>query len=426
MATVCPLPATATDAAFARAIDAAVVARCVRDHLGAGDQAVELAPDYVRWKDRDGSIVGWRAKVGPAGTATYVTVRTAPLDRLRDEASKLEHREEDYDGLKSFALAEHDELLLVTFPLDRQMSDLRRMVRASKVRTVVQENRRDLVPAGMRFSKSGSSWQLVRYKPERRAVIRWDLGFKNDQKQRLRSTTWMRMVAEPMPARQALVAAAAGAGIRVPELLTAPHDRLLLETHLAGRPWEPTDRQAIPVVANALARLHRAPAPAGARVHDAAAELELVRRAVDDLARLDPGLAARAAPVAETLMRATPTDSPRRVLHGDFHRGQVLLDADVALCDFDRACVGPAGVDLAALHAHTVLDGDADGAFAAAFADAYAREAEAPSGRERAWWNACALLRMVTAPFRSLRADWPARSTSILDAAAGAAAAVRP
>jgi len=56
MATVCPLPATATDAAFARAIDAAVVARCVRDHLGAGDHAVELAPDYVRWKDREWTV----------------------------------------------------------------------------------------------------------------------------------------------------------------------------------------------------------------------------------------------------------------------------------------------------------------------------------------------------------------------------------
>jgi Ser/Thr protein kinase RdoA (MazF antagonist) len=262
----------------------------------------------------------------------------------------------------------------------------------------------------------------VRYKPERRAVIRWDLGFKNDQKQRLRSTTWMRMVAEPMPARQALVAAAAGAGIRVPELLTAPHDRLLLETHLAGRPWELADRAAIPVVAQALARLHNAPAPAGARVHDAAAELELVRRAVDDLARLDPGLAARAEPVAGRLLRAPAPPSPPRVLHGDFHRGQVLLDADVALCDFDRACIGPAGVDLAALHAHTVLDGDAGGAFAAAFAAAYARAAEAPSERERAWWNACALLRMVTAPFRSLRADWPAACAALFAAAADAAA----
>src|SRR5262249_61395078 len=123
-------------------------------------------------------------------------------------------------------------------------------------------------------------------------------------------------------------------GIRVPELLTAPHDRLLLETHLAGRPWEPEDRQASPVVARALARLHAALAPPGARVHDAAAALELARRAVDDLARIYPGLAARAAPVAEALTRAPAPPAPPRVLHGDFHRGQVLLAADVALCDF--------------------------------------------------------------------------------------------
>ena len=170
MAPVCPLPASSTDPAFPRALDADLIAALVRDRLGDGSIPVRVAADYVRWKDRDGSIIGWRATVGADALQTYVTVRTAPLERLQDEASKLEHREEDYDGLKSFVLVPEHGLLLVAFPLDRQMSDLRRMVRASKVRTVVQENNPALIPDGMRFSKSKSSWTLVRYKPERRAV----------------------------------------------------------------------------------------------------------------------------------------------------------------------------------------------------------------------------------------------------------------
>ena len=300
-----------------------------------------------------------------------------------------------------------------------------RMVRASKVRTVVQENNPALIPDGMRFSKSKSSWTLVRYKPERRAVIRWDLGFKNDARQSMRTTTWMRVVAEAMPARLALAQAAARCGIRVPQLLAAPHDRLILETHLEGKPWDPCQRAEGAAVAATLARLHGAEQPQGARVHTHSAELELARRAVDDISRLDASLARDASALAARLAQHLPAESPPRLVHGDFHLGQVLVAQDIALCDFDRACLGPAGVDLAALHAHAVIaDPDVGTAFSAAFVDDYRRHAAAPSDAELGWWNACALLRTVTSPFRALRANWPAEARRILAAAHTAAAAL--
>lgn len=419
MRPVCPLPSTATDPAFFSALCPELITDLVRDQLGSGSQKISIVPDYVRWKNRDGSIVGWRASVGEEATQTYITVRTAPLARLADEAAKLEHREEDYDGLKSFALVPEHGLLLINFPLDRQMSDLRRMVRASKVRTIVQENQPNLVPEGMRFSKSKSTWQLVRYKPERRAVIRWDLGFKNDNKESLRTTTWMRMVAEPMPSRGALVQAAANTGIRVPELLASPHDCLILETHLQGKPWLQQNREVIPAIAETLARLHDAKAPLSARLHTVAAELEMVSRAADDIVRLDATLAHQASAITVELERAAPADSAPRVLHGDFHCGQVLLGHDIAICDFDRSCVGSVGSDLAALYAHAVVADPIGGkAFAAEFFAAYRRHETALTARELTWWNVCALLRMVTTPFRSLRADWPNECRKILAAAA--------
>lgn len=430
MSLVCPLPQAATEPSFARAIDRELVQDLVRQHLGDGTRAVRLEPDYVRWKGADGCIVGWHAEVGDERAPSYVTVRTAPKERLADEARKLAHRadEETDEWTRSLALVEEQGLLLVGFPLDRQMSDLRRLVRASKVRTMVASVRPDLVPESLRISKSRSRRQIVRYKPERRAVLRWDIGFKSEDTSVADHvlTVWFRLLAEPLPARAAMAEAARKAGLRVPELLAAPHDRLLLEGHLAGRSFEAGDRSALAPVAETLARLHAASLPEGVPVRDAAAELDLAERAGVDMGQLTPEHGRLAAQVARDLAACRPVDRAPLVLHGDFHCGQVLLANDAGLCDFDRACAGPAAADLASFHAHAVADDAADGAaFAAAFVEAYGRIRELPPARELAWWNAAALLRMAATPFRSLRANWPDACERLIAAAASQAAEAR-
>ncbi|MGE3174926.1 MAG: phosphotransferase [Planctomycetota bacterium] len=425
MTTVCPIPQAATEAAFARALDRELLQQLVRDQLGDGEARVELAPDYVRWKGADGSIIGWHARVGDDRAPSYVTVRTAPPARLQDEAQKLSHRADEETDVwqRSLALVPDQELLLVGFPLDRQMPDLRRLVRASKVRSVMVNHRPDLVPESLRISKSRSARQIVRYKPERRAVLRWDLGFKGGDASvaDFTRTVWFRLLAQPLPARQPAAAAAAAAGIRVPELLSAPKDTMLLEGHVEGTPWHAPDPAPLDAVAATLARLHGAAVPDEAPVRDREDELQLVEQAVRDLGQLTPEHGRMAAALAQDLAARMPAARPRRLLHGDFHCGQVLIGADAGLCDFDRACQGPIGADLAAFHAHAVYD-DARGgaAFAAAFAAAYGACAELPPPAELAWWNCCALVRMAATPFRTLRADWPDACARLLDGARAA------
>jgi hypothetical protein len=426
MTIVCPLPVAATEPSFARAIDRELVQQLARELLGDGSRNVSLAPDYVRWKGKDGCIVGWHALVGDEQAPSYVTVRTAPPLRLADEANKLRHRadEETDEWQRSLALSEEHGLLLIGFPLDRQMPDLRRLVRASKVRTLVQGVRPDLVPDSLRISKSKSRRRIVRYKPERRAVLRWDLGFKSEDAQVADcvQTIWFRLLAEPLPFRAPLAAAARDAGIRVPELLASPHERLLLEGHLDGSPFELGDRSRLDAVAATLHRLHGAKLPADAPLRDASGELELVLRAGEDMGLLTPAHGAAAAEIARTLTSCIPAASPARLLHGDFHCGQVLLGNDAGLCDFDRACAGPIGMDLASFHSHAVAEDPRGGAaFSDAFVEAYAKTGAMPSAREIAWWNAAALVRMAASPFRSLQADWPQACERLLAAAAVAA-----
>lgn len=423
---VCPPPAAATDHAFLLALNPAAIAHLVRTHLLRSGQLLALHADYVRWKEQDGSLVGYRATLQNAdGTNdAYVTVRTAPLHRLTAEAERLDHRaDEEWSGLEALALLPQHGVLLLGFPLDRAMHDLRRLVRPSKVRSLVSAVCPQLIPDGMRFSKSRSTFALVRYKPERRAVLHWRIGcVARDGRTRADVSAWLRIHAEPTVARTALAtAAAAAAGVLCPRTLGIAHDRLALESHVDGRSFQPNG-DGLAAAASAVARLHAAAPPTSLPCHGPVHELDRVLRATDDLARLSPILGDQARALADGLAACVPTNSGLVFTHGDLHPGQILLgQRDAGLLDFDRACVSTPAHDLAAMHAQGVLADPTHGAgFATAFANAYRQFRDLPPAHELAWWTAAALLRAATQPFRALRADWPERTATLLDAAAHA------
>ena len=77
MSAICPVPATSRDAGFRQALDRALVTELVRQHLLESEQfePVDLQPDYVRWKESDGSIVGPGDRVDlPAGSSHFFDV----------------------------------------------------------------------------------------------------------------------------------------------------------------------------------------------------------------------------------------------------------------------------------------------------------------------------------------------------------------
>lgn len=419
---VCPAPESAVEPAFLRALDRDAIADLAQRHLANGAEIVALHPEYVRWKELDGSLVGYRATVraGDRTVDSWVTVRTAPPHRLAAEAERLQHRaDEEWCGLEGLALVPEANLLLVGFPLDRAMHDLRRLVRPSKVRSLVAAACPELVPTGMRFSKSRSSFRLVRYKPERRAVLHWQIGcIATDGKAQARTSVWLRCHAEPV-ARRAVAATsqAIAAGIACPRTLGIAHDRLTIESHVDGTNWTPASgARAFDLAANATARLHACKPDHGLPHHGPVHELDRALRAAEDLGRLSVATGQQARALADRLAAQVPAAGLHGFAHGDLHMGQVLLrEQDAALCDFDRACVAPAALDLATFHAHCVLhEGDAGHATAGAFLAAYARHRELPPAAELAWWTASALLRAATLPFRMLRPDWPQATAQLV------------
>jgi Phosphotransferase enzyme family len=430
-----PLPGRGGDAALQQALDAETMRALVQRHLLRTGEVVALQPDYIRWKDLDGSLVGWRVTVrtDAGDQATYVTARTAPPHRLADEAGRLLHREaEHWAGLGAFALSAAGDLLLLAFPIDRAMHDLRRLVRASKVRSLVASTCPAVVPTGLRFSKSRSRFALVRYKPERRAVLRWQLGAVDASGQRSDAgTIWIRCHAEAQAQRTAIAtAAAAAAGVCCPRPLGIHHDRLMIESHLDGSPFAPRAQSAsVDAAAATVASLHDSGPVSGLPLYGPVQELDLALRAAEDLGRLLPALEPRALALADRLAARIPAAGPGTLAHGDLHPGQLLINAaGAALCDFDRACVAPVAHDLATFRAHCELADDAGGtALARAFLDAYARHRELPAADELDWWAASALLRGSLGAFRGLRHDWPQRcERALLMAARTLAAAEGP
>ncbi len=430
--TVCPLP-TGASAALARALDRAWLLAAVRQHLAPDAEVQTASADYVRYKAQHGSLVGWRVCVRDANGehATWVTARCADPARLANEARRLRGRKESvHAGLRGTP-ALVDDVLLMAFPVDRALRGLRWLLRASRAKALVQEHRAEWIAPGYRVSKRRSHAELVRYKPERRAVLRWRLGTVDEARRGgPEVTAFVRLHAEPIAARAvaALNAAAAG-GVRCPARAKAVHERLAIEEAIDGRP---AGRQADlgERVGALLARLHRVACPPQLPECDAGAVLGEARAAVDGLQLLQPRLGEAAARVLDRLgARASAAVAPV-FAHGDFHRGQ-LLDAacDLGVVDFDRAAAAPAARDLAEYCAHEIgLDpsqGDPeqrlDGLGAALLAGYEAGGGAPPAAL--AWHLAAALLRQAVRPFRELRADWPEQAQSLLHLAARVAEA---
>ena len=178
MSVTIPLPVGAPGGSLAAAMDAECVRRWIEGHLLDEAELLVLSPNYVRYKGKHGSLVGWRVvtRTAAAEHQTYVTVRCVEPLRLRAEAERLSGRVgETQCGLRTWARVGDDGLLLA-FPVDRVLRDLRSMVRASRVRRLIEEHAPQVIPEGFRMSKRRSHPVLVRYKPERRAVLRWELG----------------------------------------------------------------------------------------------------------------------------------------------------------------------------------------------------------------------------------------------------------
>lgn len=144
-------------------------------------------------------------------------------------------------------------------------------------------------------------------------------------------------------------------------------------------------------LARAMAALHAQSLPTDA-MHDPAHWLREVRRREQKISRALPALAGRVAALADAIERAAfalplPLTG---LIHGDFHAGQVGVQADatqrIVFHDFDEFALGDPMEDLAAFVTRLPVD-RAPAEVGALVIAAYAQEAPERFGRRRLQWH---------------------------------------
>lgn len=407
--------ATATDMGLVRKVVEASL-------LTPGASLVALTPTYARLKGEDGELVAYRIRIGTdqGEVDTAVSVRSGPPHRLRAQAMRFsDSRAATWTApLVPWHLDAEVGLLLIAFPLDRVLRDLRRLVDLKWVRRAL-EGHGVLEPRARRMSRSRSRLSMVSYRPERRAVVRLDAAFGSGEEDQ---AVFLRTHRDPAFAErsQAALRALHAEGLPVPAPLGRPEPALALEGLAAGRTLDAFDlcRPArARSVGRLLARVHRTRAPGDLLVQGEDQVVEQGRTCAQRLAEVHPELGARALAVAQTLGGACPGPDDRCLVHGDMHPGQLLGDDEtLSLVDWDRAHAGHPAQDLASFRTRLWLQNPEEADDALRYvAEGYADVSPLPDPGALRWHEGQALLRLADTPHRRMLSSWIIPTTRIVE-----------
>jgi aminoglycoside phosphotransferase (APT) family kinase protein len=323
--------------------------------------------------------------------------------------------------------------IVYTYPNDCLIDGLRIVSDPKKIQRLLYEHHWEYVPAEWRISDSRLALTTVRYKPERRAVIRCDtraINRRSGEKRPL--SAYIRIYADQrgdaVHAIQGRLFEARRDRLAVPRPIAYIRGRRLfaMET-IEGTPLldrlAAGDTCAVYAAAAAIAELH---------AHD---DTSLPQRTIDSFL-------ADALGSAETLGQVAPetAEAARAIVagltglarqcgrgksafvHGDFYYGQVISqEGRAAIIDFDRSFFGEAAADIGNFCAHLRLlglggllgnHGDMEREFLEAYRD---RSGEEIPGAVLKFYLAYGLFQLAVGPFRRLERSWKQKTKAILD-----------
>ena len=292
-----------------------------------------------------------------------------------------------------------------------------------------------------RFVEQWGSWEPIRYKPERRCVMRgvYRRPRRNAEKnfyarfyacgEGVRTQEWHRYFSNMESSK-----------VRVPRCLGHSARRRVLLLH--GESGEPLQRffwapqtvllDAIKAAAAALAHWHTLAPPPGAPPRASGVEdIRRARLAIESLA----GGSTSASELADELdATLPPARAERTLIHGDFYYDQILLHRGVTkFLDLDELGVGDPVEDIANFCGHVkllVAQGDLNGSrgnwLCGEFLEAYQVAAGQSIPVESFRWHlGTCLFKLAVLPFRKFVPDWPSRVQAVLDLARDATGEAR-
>jgi aminoglycoside phosphotransferase (APT) family kinase protein len=323
-------------------------------------------------------------------------------------------------GVSTIRVDEHT--VFYGFPNDARLRRLRWYATARKL----SRSLADLAPAGTRLSSERCRVDVLRYKPERRIVVKaricTEVGCGRDVLVRYstsRQAATMREVIRRLAAH----------GVHTPaQLARLDDDHVTVDEFVDGIEVGAAVREQSlsPIeLASAISSFHRTPPPRlGTR--SAVGDLAKARSGLAGLVARDSALATLVHTVEDRLIATLPHDSgPSVLLHGDLHDTNILVSrVGVSFIDLERVAVGPAEIDLGRLHGHAVAlevsqPGWSPGVVehATETTDLYRSGVPGISDRALDWHGARAIVDQALLVARHVVPDWPELTRALLCAA---------
>lgn len=313
---------------------------------------------------------------------------------------------------------------LFRFPLDRSVVGLPHVVEPQRLKHTLHAAVPEFSQSGQRVRAKRTRLQILRYKPERRGVIRADIQLRDERTGATsRRTLVVRAYADDRGETVATALRqledsirATDAGLRVPHVLGYHSQRrIVIQPWCPGRSWldHPDLKSGCIATARALRTLHELPIPPGLQPRDPFREARTVL--TDLVAFGDPELATRAKEVSAGLV--PPAGLNPAVVHGDLHYHQILLGDDdtPTFIDWDEVHVGDPREDAGNLLAHLhllELDQRLPRSSARGLRESFRHESGGRPGL--APYVALHLAKLALVPFRNLRPDWRSETLRLL------------
>ncbi|MCH9031293.1 MAG: phosphotransferase [candidate division Zixibacteria bacterium] len=352
----------------------------------------------------------------------------------------------DRVNIASVTTLDEKNVILYFFPNDALLEGLRILSDPRKIQRLLYE-KLDAFPQEIwRISDRRLKITPVRYKPERRAVLRCETRATHRENKTKKSIIVYAKIYSDTRGEDiyALMKQVYGKTLRIKGLATPrplgylSERKLILMESLPGKPLsefvsqynfknrdfnESDFKESLLRAVKALTLLHKIKIPR-LRHKDRAEYLNEIKSSSRTLSQLLPDLRNEIDRIKQTLERTLPIAESESFgfTHGDFHPKQILVsDTVVGILDFDRSCNGEQYTDIAEFIAHLRSSEKNDAQPLNNGRESYILEMYSESSgksldRKRLnYWMAQRLFLLAVAPFRRMDKDWKENSKRILE-----------
>jgi hypothetical protein len=386
---------------------------------------------YIRYKPRTNCIIVYRVKFDGGTTfklaeiPVYVKLLTGRDYKIAEGKARL-HRWVNPEGIGTYLLFPEHQAILYCFPNDPVIDGLRVLEHPKKIQRILYRHHEEFPEDKWRISNKQLRISIMRYKPERRAVMLFRTkAYSHDHSRKKKIRVYARIYGDNRGGRifdlqnRLYQLSKNEDRLRVPEPIAYLADRrILLMKELKGEPLLDCIRdgrlEPVKYTAAALAFLHTQHLP------------DLEQMAPDSL--LEGALASHQmiSEIAPDLSDETGwihdnlTDMVKNLpkfengfVHGDFYHGQAIISGkEAGIIDFDRSYTGDPGADLGNFIANlrllhireTLTHGEKA-------ADIFLSQYEIVSGKKLdkeiiEFWTAFSLFQLAVNPFREYDKSW--------------------